>query len=59
MGRTGLHDATAVYVLGGLFFLIVALSTQMLGYSKLMWLPFQLLIVGLMHKRYASGKVAR
>lgn len=42
-------DTQAVYVLGSLFFIVVALATQMLGYTKLTWLPFQLLIIGLMH----------
>lgn len=54
-----LADNPSVYVLVGLFSLIVALCTQMLGYTKLAWFPFQLLIIGLMHKRYLSGPVEK
>jgi hypothetical protein len=50
-----IHNTQAVYVLGALFFIAVALSTQMLGYTKLTWLPFQLLIIGLMHKNLSVG----
>jgi O-antigen ligase len=32
-------------LLGGLLFLAMAMSTQMLGYSKTSWLPLQLLVV--------------
>jgi hypothetical protein len=46
----GIDKSQAVYVLGALFFISVALTTQMLGYTKLTWLPFQLLIIGFMHK---------
>lgn len=55
MNGAGEHDTVAMYVLGGVLFMVVALSTQMLGYSKVAWLPFQLLIIGLMHKRYVAS----
>lgn len=55
INQDSIHDTQAVYVLGALFFLAVALSTQMLGYTKLTWLPFQLLIIGFMHKNLSVG----
>lgn len=57
--RSGVQDPVAFYILGGLVFVVVALFTQMLGYSKVTWLPFQLVIIGLMHKRYASDRAAK
>src|SRR5262249_6478227 len=47
-------------LLGALLFITIALSTQMLGYRMLAWLPFQLLIIGLMHMNFIdSGKRGR
>jgi hypothetical protein len=37
-----------IYVYACLLFMIVTLSTQMLGYTKTSWFPFQLLLFGLM-----------
>jgi len=59
MNYAKIYDAPAIYVLGGLFFIVVALSTQMLGYTKLTWFPFQLLIIGLGHKRYGLRHPAK
>lgn len=47
-------DSVAVPVLAGLVFTVIALSTQMLGYTKVSWFPFQLLLIGLMHAARAS-----
>lgn len=51
MRSSSMADGAAIYVLGSLLFLIAALSTQMLGYSKLTWWPLQLLAIGLMYDR--------
>lgn len=50
-GAAGLGPT--VFALAGLIFLAIALLTQMLGYSKTAWFPFQLLIIGLMHAQVA------
>jgi hypothetical protein len=50
------EDTQAIAILGALFFITVALCTQMLGYTKLTWLPFQLLIIGLMHRPRVATK---
>lgn len=36
---------------GGILFLVVAMSTQMLGYSKLTWLPLQVLVLAASARR--------
>jgi hypothetical protein len=38
----------AATVLGGLSYLAIAMATQMLGYSKTSWLPFQVVFVSLL-----------
>ena len=43
-----LISPTGIYVYACLLFIIVTLSTQMLGYTKTSWFPFQLLLFGLM-----------
>lgn len=43
----------SAYILAGLVFTCIALMTQMLGYAKIAWLPFQLLVIGLLHRRGA------
>ena len=58
-GSNCIGNVPAVYVLGGLSFASIALFTQMLGYSKTAWFPFQLLIIGLMHKGYSADSSAK
>jgi hypothetical protein len=41
----------AVTVLAGLVFVTLALSTQMLGYTKVTWFPFQLLLIAFMQQQ--------
>ena len=53
-GSGGLKNLPATYVTGGLFFTIVAMSTQMLGYAKISWLPFQLLVFALIQSRHGG-----
>lgn len=55
MSDMDIADSTSPYVLVGILFLTIALSTQMLGYTKLAWFPFQLLIIGLMHKQSGAS----
>lgn len=40
---------------GGLVFLVIAMTTQMLGYSKTSWLPLQLLVVARIGLRARGG----
>ncbi len=51
VGKNINYHTAAIYILGALFFLVVALFTQMLGYTKTSWLPFQLLIIGCMNHK--------
>ncbi len=37
---------TALYIYAGLLFLSISLITQMLGYTKTAWFPFQLMLMG-------------
>jgi len=48
-------DMVAVSVLAGLVFTAIALSTQMLGYTKVTWFPFQLLLIGFVHAPHAPS----
>ena len=59
IGDSALGSTEPVALLGALFFIAIALSTQMLGYTKLTWLPFQLLIIGLMHKNFLVSAAER
>jgi len=46
--KSSLISPIGIYVYACLLFIIVTLSTQMLGYTKTSWFPFQLLLFGLM-----------
>lgn len=46
-----LWSSPSLCVLTGLIYLAIALSTQMIGYTKVAWFPYQIMIVGLMHKK--------
>lgn len=46
-----LRTSPALQALGGLCFLAVTMTTQMLGYSKITWFPLQLISVGLLYVR--------
>ena len=39
-----------LYIYISIIFLLIALSTQMLGYTKTSWLPFQLILIGTLYK---------
>src|ERR1044072_1324005 len=54
-----IQNTQAIYVLAGVLFVSVALCTQMLGYTKLTWFPFQLLIIGIMHAPQSVRKQAK
>jgi hypothetical protein len=43
------YDTSATLVFAGLAFMAIALFTQMLGYSKVTWFPFQLMVMGFMY----------
>ena len=43
------YSKSAILSLVGLTFTMIALSTQMLGYSKISWLPWQLIVIGLLN----------
>ena len=45
MARFDDHAYAQASLFGGLIFLAIAMTTQMLGYSKTSWLPLQLLVV--------------
>ena len=47
-----IEQSPSIYILVCLFYLIIAFSTQMLGYTKIVWLPFQILVIGLFYNRY-------
>lgn len=44
-----------IYVYASLLFLAVTLSTQMLGYTKTSWFPFQLFLFGLMFSTHRKN----
>ena len=54
VGKNVNYHTAAIYIVGALFFLVVALFTQMLGYTKTSWFPFQLLIIGCMNHKYCN-----
>ena len=39
-----------LYIYISIIFLLIALSTQMLGYTKTSWFPFQLILIGTLYK---------
>ena len=43
-------NETSIYIFSGLVYLSISLFSQMLGYTKLTWFPFQLLLFGLLLK---------
>jgi hypothetical protein len=45
--RLDMHAYASATLIGGLSFLAIAMATQMLGYSKTSWLPFQVMFVSL------------
>ena len=45
------YSKAAILSLAGLSFTLIALSTQMLGYSKISWLPWQLIVIGLLDQQ--------
>jgi len=52
-------EIVAVSVLAGLVFTAIALSTQMLGYTKVTWFPFQLVLIGFTYARHAASMTHR
>jgi hypothetical protein len=61
IGRAARFDAAAyaqATVLGGLVYLAIAMTTQMLGYTKTAWLPFQLLVIGMLQLDVAAHRPA-
>ena len=52
-----ISDSPFLSVFGGLVFTAIALSTQSLGYSKVAWLPFQLILIGLYYHSGAKSHV--
>jgi hypothetical protein len=49
------RNNTGLIIFASLIFLALALTTQMLGYSKTSWLPFQLLVIGFNFKKYYNN----
>lgn len=49
------HAFAEASLFGALVFLVIAMSTQMIGYSKISWLPLQLLVVSAIGLRRASA----
>ena len=47
-------QSAALAVFGGLIYTFVAMGTQMLGYTKITWFPFQLVLIGLLQCRHAT-----
>jgi hypothetical protein len=48
----------AVTVFAGLVFVTFAMTTQMLGYTKVTWFPFQLLVIALMRQQSPVSDLA-